>query len=468
MRSPYLPQTVVFVFWVSLKLFSTVSTASAQNLTSGLVGRYPLDGTGQDLSSQNNPLVMTNVQPTIDRHGNNRGAVYLNGTTSWMVSANDCPINSSQPRTITAWIKSDDFSFYTGNPVIIGLGDKSSERTLFDLSLSPRGGLSWTSANNSGAGAFVHGSWLGAYSESVPIQPNRWIHISVTTSGVLTTTKIYYNGVLAAMGYDDGRAVTSQPYLYSTLQRKIRISTGSPTSGPNNSSAIWWNQGFKGSLDDIRIYNRQLSDAEIAAIYAEPSIATTAPIITTQPQSQALLVGQPLQLSVIASGATPLTYQWLRNGAVLAGATASSYAVGNATATDAGTFSVVVTNAYGSVFSTSATISVSQPVAPAITTQPLATFAVIGGSATFAVEATGTPTPGFQWFKDGSPLSGATNRTLTLNAVSTSNAGTYSVSFPTPWAPPSPRPPRSPSRPSSALRSSPRNPAPRALPLAPR
>jgi hypothetical protein len=88
---------------------------------------------------------------------------------------------------------------------------------------------------------------------------------------------------------------------------------------------------------------------------------------------------------------------------------------------------VVVTNAYGSVYSTSATVSVSQPSPPVITVQPQAAVVTVGATATLSVDATGTPTPGFQWFKDGSPLSGATNRTLTLNAVSTGNAGTYSV-----------------------------------------
>ncbi len=387
----------------------------AQDITTGLVGRYPLDGDGRDLSGQPNPLVMTNVQPTTDRNGTPGGAVYLNGTTAWMVSTNDYPISGAQPRTISVWIKSDDFAFYRGNPVVIGLGDKSSERTLFDVSL------------NGSARAFVHGSWLTAISTTGQIQPQKWIHIAVTTAGVLNTVRIYYDGTLAAMSYDDGRTAINQPIPYATVSRKLRVSTGSTTSGPVNDSFIWWTQGFKGSMDDIRIYNRQLSDADVAELYRQASGINSPPAILTQPAPQTLLVGQPLQLSVTASGAAPLSYQWLRSGTVLAGATTATYAVANATLTDAGTYSVLVTNSLGSTYSSTAAVTVAQPAAPAITVQPQPLSVVTGGTATFSVEVSAAPAPTFQWLRNGTPLAGATNRILTLTNLSAANAGTYAV-----------------------------------------
>lgn len=65
--------------------------------------------------------------------------------------------------------------------------------------------------------------------------------------------------------------------------------------------------------------------------------------------------------------------------------------------------------------------------APAITTQPQSQSATVGGAATFAVTATGTPAPTYQWFKNGSAISGATASTLTLNNVQTGDAGNYTV-----------------------------------------
>ncbi len=66
-------------------------------------------------------------------------------------------------------------------------------------------------------------------------------------------------------------------------------------------------------------------------------------------------------------------------------------------------------------------------VPPAITTQPAALTVAAGASATFSVAATGSPTPTYQWRRDGTNIAGATAATLTLNNLTTANAGTYTV-----------------------------------------
>jgi DNA/RNA endonuclease G (NUC1) len=65
--------------------------------------------------------------------------------------------------------------------------------------------------------------------------------------------------------------------------------------------------------------------------------------------------------------------------------------------------------------------------APVITRQPGNVTVVAGGSATLTAAATGTPTPTFQWSKDGVAIDGATNATLALPSVTTAQAGAYSV-----------------------------------------
>lgn len=69
----------------------------------------------------------------------------------------------------------------------------------------------------------------------------------------------------------------------------------------------------------------------------------------------------------------------------------------------------------------------SQATAPAITTQPTDVAVVAGSSARFVVEATGTPTPTFQWRRDGSPLVGANRSFLELSTVLQANEGLYDV-----------------------------------------
>jgi glucose/arabinose dehydrogenase len=86
-----------------------------------------------------------------------------------------------------------------------------------------------------------------------------------------------------------------------------------------------------------------------------------APSITTQPSNQTVTEGQSATFSVTASGTAPLSYQWQRNGANIAGATSSSYTLQSATLADNGArFRVVVTNSSGSVMSDEATLTVNQ------------------------------------------------------------------------------------------------------------
>jgi hypothetical protein len=345
-----------------------------------------------------------------------------------MVSANDCPISGSQPRTISVWIKSDDFSFYKGNPVVVGLGDKSSEKTLFDVSfISLSSSTSWSQAVS--ARAFVHGSWLAALSQTGPIKAQRWIHLTVTTSGVLNTTRIYFDGTLAVMSYDDGRKPINQPIPYATPPRKIRVSTGSTTSGPVNDYSYWWNQGFKGSLDDIRLYSRQLSDSEVAALYQQSSTANSAPTISTQPSGQSLLVGRSFQLNVTASGSSPLSYQWLKSGAVIAGATASSYSVATASTADTGAYTVTISNSFGSATSSPATVTVTTPTPPTISAQPSGQSLGVLQSFQLNVTASGSSPLSYQWLRSGAAIAGATASSYSVAAASTSDTGAYTVTI---------------------------------------
>jgi outer membrane protein assembly factor BamB len=85
-----------------------------------------------------------------------------------------------------------------------------------------------------------------------------------------------------------------------------------------------------------------------------------APSITTAPVSTTTVVGQTATFSVTASGSTPLTYQWTRNGVNIGGATSSSYTTGGTLWSDGGAqIRVVVTNATGSVTSVAATLTVN-------------------------------------------------------------------------------------------------------------
>jgi len=86
----------------------------------------------------------------------------------------------------------------------------------------------------------------------------------------------------------------------------------------------------------------------------------TAPNITTQPANQTVSAGQTATFSVVATGTAPLSYQWQKNGVAITGATSSSYTTPVTTTADSGEqFRVVITNAFGNITSSVATLTVN-------------------------------------------------------------------------------------------------------------
>jgi hypothetical protein len=157
---------------------------------------------------------------------------------------------------------------------------------------------------------------------------------------------------------------------------------------------------------------------------------TAALSISTQPENQSVKIGQAADFSVVAKGTGTLTYQWKKNGTVIAGATAASYATPAATSADNNAkFTVVVTDSTGSVTSNAGVLTVTATaVAPSITTQPANRTVSAGQVATFSVTATGTAPLTYQWKKNGAAISGATSSSYaTPVATPSDNNASFTV-----------------------------------------
>ncbi len=159
--------------------------------------------------------------------------------------------------------------------------------------------------------------------------------------------------------------------------------------------------------------------------YSVPLAEVQAPAITSGPMDQSVVVGETTSFSVTATGTSPLSYQWLFNGAPITGATTSSYTLNNVQVANAGNYAVQVTNTAASVVSSSAALTVLQP--PMIATQPVSQSVALGSNVTFSVTATGTAPLAYQWLFNGAPITGATTSSYTLNNVQVANAGNYAV-----------------------------------------
>lgn len=158
------------------------------------------------------------------------------------------------------------------------------------------------------------------------------------------------------------------------------------------------------------------------------SAGATAPAFTTQPANQTATVGGAVTFTSLVTGSPTPTYQWKKGGVNISGATASDFTIASVASTDAGDYTVTATNSAGAVTSNIASLIVSTaPAIPAFTTQPASQVGTAGSSVTFTAVASGTPTPTYQWQKDGANIAGATSGSLAIASLISTDAGNYTV-----------------------------------------
>ncbi|HTV39256.1 MAG TPA: immunoglobulin domain-containing protein [Candidatus Sulfotelmatobacter sp.] len=148
------------------------------------------------------------------------------------------------------------------------------------------------------------------------------------------------------------------------------------------------------------------------------------PAIFVQPIGQTNFTGSTVTFSVTAAGTSPLSYQWFQNGSPLFGANSNVLTLTHLADSDAGAYTVVISNSVGSVTSSQAVLVT---VSPLITQQPASVVVVAGQSASFSVGVNGELPFSYQWQFDGTNIAGATNRIYTIASVQPVNAGSYDV-----------------------------------------
>jgi DNA/RNA endonuclease G (NUC1) len=175
----------------------------------------------------------------------------------------------------------------------------------------------------------------------------------------------------------------------------------------------------------------ELPDNVAAALRARADGAPAAgsPTITTQPVGQTAAVGGSASFSVVAAGASTLTYQWSREEIEIPGATAATLTLSNLTATALGNYTVVVRNPVGSVTSAAVPL-VLTGLPPVVVTAPPARTVAAGATATLAVVASGSPTLVYQWRRAGLAITGNTSAataSLVLPNAQAADAALYDV-----------------------------------------
>ncbi|HUR59358.1 MAG TPA: immunoglobulin domain-containing protein [Opitutaceae bacterium] len=271
---------------------------------------------------------------------------------------------------ITAAMNGDEFRVVTNNSLTSGLVSDAASLTVV---AAP----TFTSANNA----------------TFRVGESNSFNVTVNASGTVT---------YSATGLPSWASINSSTGVISGTPPNA---TGSPfavtitaNNGTGNSTAV--NQIFT-----LRVI-----------------AADAPPIFSTQPVAVTVNRGDGPTLTVAATGGGTLTYQWLKDGAIINGASSASYTVPNAQTS--ATYSVRVSNAFGTV--TSNAVAVTVLTSPIIAGQPRTQIAQVGTAATFATSVTGNGLT-YQWRKNGVNIAGATTAVYTIGSVTAADAGNYDV-----------------------------------------
>jgi len=216
---------------------------------------------------------------------------------------------------------------------------------------------------------------------------------------------------------------TSMQTAVDTVAEGINAFTGNTWVGWDSDGGTGSStRRFNGIIDEATIFNRVLSPTDVNTLY---SAATGDPAgIVTSPAGLTNYTGQPFQLTVVASGAPPLAFQWYKNNVPIPGATNVTYSVASASVTNSGNYYVYVQNTAGNTNSAVATVSILT-AAPFFTAlpQPATFWAGVPSSLTGA--ANGSLPLTYQWYQNNVLLAGQTNASLYFADPEAGNAGNY-------------------------------------------
>ena len=398
----------------SVEVTSTCGTGlSSVNITesgiidiSNLTAYYPFNnGSSADSSGNNYVATSSATTSAANRFNQPNSAFSFNGTSSVVTIAaptGQTILGNGRNKSISLWFKR---SSTTSKGILIGYQQASPGN--------------WNPLAYIGSDGVLRG-WMyqggvAAWTSNITIDTN-WHHLALVYT---TNTQTAY--------LDGSQVATMNGALSPGASNIIQIGNGYANTGIVGISSNG-NQPFSGLIDEVRFYNAVLSLTEINTLRTSPFL------ISTQPQNQSVCVGDTASFSLnvlTPEAGSTLAYQWtfngtpLSNGGSISGANTNNLQISNTQASNAGTYNCIVSPGCNEATSASVTLTLGSGNVN-ITQQPQNTSVCLGSSASLSIMLMGA-TVTYQWKKDGVNISGATNSTLNLTNVNSSNAGNYTV-----------------------------------------
>jgi uncharacterized repeat protein (TIGR01451 family) len=333
-----------YAVWVTNLYGSTLSSNATLTVivpvtncvtaSSGLVSWWSAEGNAYDAVGTNNGVVVGSV-------GYNNGeagqAFQFDGSGGYISIPASASLNigTGSGVTVEGWIQPND----PGQIAMSVVGWESSLVEGLQMWIGGSGlGLSANVKDTSGNNhAFSSSTGL--------ISTNYFQHVALTYDRNSGTALLYVNGAqVASTNLGSITPQTAYPLYLGRL---------TTAGGP-----------YQGLMDEISVYNRALYSNEIAAIYNAGIYGKCTPdplMIDAQPNPRAVLPGCYALFGVQAEGSGPLSYQWRKDGVVLTMQTNSTLLLTNVQSYDFGYYSVVVSDAVGSVTSSPAMLSLGHP-----------------------------------------------------------------------------------------------------------
>lgn len=305
---------------VPMLSFSDAGLSAPANL----VAWWPADNHTYDVVATNKAVLQVGATYASGKVGE---AFSLPGGTA-KVYINEWPNTdlSGMPEwTIEAWVNPDLASSGT-YPIIYSEGNRVAT-----LGITPTGYLdSWVNAGNQ-------------LISTDPIAPDDWTHVALVFNG--TERLFFINGNPA--GGDTSPPPNWTPYAGSAIGNSI------------SANPLY---AFAGEVDELSLYDRALSQSEIADIHtagtAGKYLDGPEPEFIVEPQSQTNFLGETISFEAVVMGVPRPTYQWHKDGTPLTGETNRTLVLTHLDFADDGDYYMVAENMNGSFLSAPATLTV--------------------------------------------------------------------------------------------------------------